>query len=104
MKWQGAWAVIAFDQPTPQLHGRAVFVQRYISFGTYLEGPGTDSFGVPDERIFYYAEPDEVEELFRGGHIDGWRILLVMPVAVGAVVGESPPDNPNPPPPVKVWV
>ena len=75
-KWQGGWAIVKDDDGT---------TPRYISFGEYLEGPGTDSFGVSDEKIFYYSNPDEVLEFYRG-HSDGWLMVSWIPVEVGAHV------------------
>lgn len=75
-KWQGGWAIVKDgDSTTP----------RYVSFGEHLEGPGTDSFGVSDEKIFYYSNAEEVAELFNG-HPDGWKIVAWLPVEVGAHV------------------
>jgi len=75
-KWQGGWAIVKDgDSTTP----------RYISFGEHLEGPGTDSFGVSDEKIFCYSNADEVLNFYHG-HSDGWRMVSWIPVEVGAHV------------------
>lgn len=76
-KWQGGWAIVRQNDDSPTPH--------YISFGEYLEGPGTDSFGVSEDKIFYYSNAEEVAELF-SGHPDGWKIVAWLPVEVGAHV------------------
>jgi hypothetical protein len=51
----------------------------YISFGEYLEDEGTDSYGVPDDDIFHYAEdPDELKTYLKpGAHHDGWFLTEI---------------------------
>jgi hypothetical protein len=74
--WQGGWAIVKDDDGT---------TPRYISFGERLEGPGTDSFGVAEDKIFCYSNFDEVMQ-FYNGHADGWRMVAWLPVEVGAHV------------------
>jgi hypothetical protein len=49
----------------------------YISFGEYEEKDKYDSYDVPDEKIFYYADPVEFRRLTttKEPHADGWRIV-----------------------------
>lgn len=49
----------------------------YISLGEYDEPNDRDTFGVPDKKIFYYANPVEFQELTNTDkwHHDGWRIV-----------------------------
>jgi len=46
----GAYASIQFNDSDAPLDGA------YFSFGDYLEDEEMDSYGVHDERIFYYAQ------------------------------------------------
>lgn len=50
MKTIGAIATIQFDNEPEPIEGY------YFSFGDYMEDTETDSFGVDDLRIFYYAQ------------------------------------------------
>lgn len=52
----GAYAVIQYTGESEPVDGY------YFSFGDYNEETNTDSFGVNDDRVFYYAqgEPDMV--------------------------------------------
>lgn len=51
--------------------------EQYISLGEYDEENLCDTFGVPDEKIFYYAQPIEFQSLSTttATHPDGWRIV-----------------------------
>lgn len=50
----GAYATVYYkDEPDNLIEGV------YFSFGDYLENEDTDSFGVNDLRIFFYAEGEE---------------------------------------------
>lgn len=80
IKRQGGWATVKYDD--------GAYI-RYISFGERLESPGTDSFGVAEEKIFLYSNPDEVTELF-SGHPDGWCITHWSPVPVGTHIVTPP--------------
>jgi hypothetical protein len=79
-EWQGGWAVVKYEDGA---------IARYVSFGEPLDGPGTDSFGVSQDKIFLYSNADEVNEL-RNGHPDGWYISFWLPVEVGAHVATPP--------------
>lgn len=80
-KWQGGWAIGIKGAST---------IPRYISFGEHLEGPGTDSFGVSDEKIFCYSNADEVQNLRIKVDDDGWRMVAWIPVEAGAPVVALP--------------
>ena len=59
---------MAAATPTePQYRGAYVDVdyggtmfEFYMSFGEYVEERGTDTFGVPDDRIFFYTSREEL--------------------------------------------
>lgn len=36
-------------------------ITAYFSFGEYIEDKEADSFGIPDDKIFYYCEEGENE-------------------------------------------
>ncbi len=38
----------------------------YFSFGEYDEETGLDSYGVNDERVFFYTSPAEIQLLANG--------------------------------------
>lgn len=51
----------------------------YISFGDYNEATEEDTFGVPDDAVFYYVEAPEWERLKLGErHHDGWRLVAAV--------------------------
>lgn len=67
----GANAVIRWrDEDEPQ--------HRYISFGDQMldeDGdPIADSFGIPDEEIFFYADPHDEEQLMEWSDED-WILI-----------------------------
>lgn len=48
----------------------------YISFGDYNKATEEDSYGVPDNLVFYYVEAPEWDRLKLGErHHDGWRLV-----------------------------
>jgi hypothetical protein len=52
-------------------------MERYFSLGEYDEPRNCDTFGVPDEQVFYYTDRVEFQELTETDrwHHDGWRIV-----------------------------
>jgi hypothetical protein len=49
----------------------------YISLGEHDAETNCDTFGVPDEQVFYYATPIEFQRLTttKEPHADGWHIV-----------------------------
>ena len=64
----GARCVIEWGDKTEEV---------YISLGEYDEPRECDTFGVPDEQVFYYAHPVEFQRytITDEWHADGWRIV-----------------------------
>lgn len=56
-------AVITYGLPADFMTGSSALDEYsgYVSFGTYNEDSGLDSFGIHDERIYYYC--DSLQEL-----------------------------------------
>jgi hypothetical protein len=52
-------------------------IDAYISFGEYDEAKECDSFGVPDDKIFYYCENESElkEHKTYTGYEDDFRVL-----------------------------
>ena len=62
MTARGAWATVRFLDETDTLS------PVYISFGEYDEDKNQDTFGVHDERIFFYCENEaELIDLMKEG-------------------------------------
>lgn len=63
----GAYAVIKW-------HDDDLKYEYYISFGDWNEDdPETDSFGIPDDTIFFYAKPEDEQSLRDGS--EGWTLI-----------------------------
>lgn len=58
-KYKGIWCHVVWNGDEPE--------EFYISFGDYDydNEPETDSFGVPDDQVFYYFDKQEQEELLQ---------------------------------------
>jgi hypothetical protein len=54
MKVIGAWAEIEYIPEGDR-------ISAYFSFGEYDEEKECDSFGIDDNKIFYYCDMDELE-------------------------------------------
>lgn len=68
----GAVATIRWiDQPDTYIEGM------YFSFGEYDEEANTDSFGVPDERVFFYAQGEEEMKQFVNGQTSGADFVVL---------------------------
>lgn len=64
----GAWAETVWtDQVVPQ--------RVYISFGTYNEDQGVDSYGKNDDDIFYYSSIKELESMLTGETKEDWSLV-----------------------------
>jgi hypothetical protein len=47
----------------------------YISFGQYDENNHTDTYGIPDDSIFFYVSAEtELRDYLKGYH-DGWQLV-----------------------------
>ena len=67
-----------------------------VSFGTYLEDSGCDSFGIDDEQIAYYLP--SVEELAENGLPDPFWVVVSWTVIWRVVLGCGFVDSfPQPP-------
>ena len=67
-----------------------------VSFGTYLEDKGCDSFGIDDEEIAYYLT--SVEELAENGLPDSLWVVVSWTVIWRVVLGCGFVDSyPKPP-------
>lgn len=61
----GAYATILFNDEETPIQGA------YFSFGNIEEEGDSDSFGIPDFNIFYYAEgEEELQALMEKGSAD----------------------------------
>lgn len=49
----------------------------YFSFGEYDEESGLDSFGVRDERVFFYAQGEEEMKEFMSGNTSGTDFVVL---------------------------
>lgn len=68
----GAVATIRWiDQPDAYIEGM------YFSFGEYDEEAGTDSFGVPDDRVFFYAQGEQEMKQFVNGQTSGADFVVL---------------------------
>jgi hypothetical protein len=67
---RGLHVWIHFKKPEP--HTRLM----YISLGQYNEDTNRDTFGVHDEKIFYYATPAEIIEAINNPQktVEGWSV------------------------------
>ena len=66
----GAWATIRWADTGQTL------APVYFSFGEFDEDKGTDTFGVRDERIFFYCVNEgELRELMGEGRGEGFTVL-----------------------------
>lgn len=59
-KYRGAYVTIQDTFPNGDPESSPI-QGLYFSFGEYEEGSDTDSYGIPDEAIFYYCERGEKE-------------------------------------------
>lgn len=71
---RGLYAFIEFKKPEP--HTRLM----YISLGEYNEETQRDTYGRPDETIFYYATAAEIIEAIENPArtVEGWSISKVV--------------------------
>ena len=57
----GAYATVMWIDDNGVPEDGTEYSNVYFSFGEYNEDKECDSFGVPDDRIFYYADGGEQE-------------------------------------------
>lgn len=60
---RGAWVLYRYEDDDPTTEPR----MGYISFGDYDEDADTDTFGVPDTKVFYYSSAEELPTLTEQG-------------------------------------
>lgn len=52
-------------------------LEGYVSFGEYDEDTDQDSYGIPDEYIFYYCESLQELESLLGKDVDGFTMIRI---------------------------
>jgi hypothetical protein len=75
MKPIGAYATVMWLDLDGNPEDGTEYSEVYFSFGQYDEANECDSYGVPDDRIFFYCHLDEVDLIRLKDSTHDFRVL-----------------------------
>ena len=73
----GAYATVMWTNPDGSLEDGTPYDGMYFSFGEYNDDnePECDSFGVPDDRIFFYCEDERELKAFMTAGVEDFIVI-----------------------------